>query len=262
MADFNEFMGRPKMDATSAVVLGIRLIKAAPKKRSAALNEALEEVRAGTLQVQTVRKTRHRLRPESLRPLDRRFDAGWGGLYDLLSGLARFEGEDLAARASRVLAQIFPDGAEFLTRSYDAEGLHGKTLLERIDEEELGPEIGALTNEVVLPYIRSAHAALGEGLGLGESEQETASTTAMTDALDVLAEAVSDYVRILAGETKKKDAASMARFQKAVIGPLERHREYHGRQRTARADEEEITEPAIGDEDPDAPIPPVAPAEA
>jgi hypothetical protein len=149
-------------------------------------------------------------------------------------------------------------GVVFLTNSYEAEWLHGKTLLDRIEEDKLAPEIAELTDAVVLPYVRSAQAAMGEALGVGESELDVASTTAMAEAITAMGEAVSDYVRVLAGETKRKDPESAARFEKAVA-PLDRHREYH-RPRARTVAEDADTD--VSDDDPDAPVPPVDPVDA
>lgn len=87
---------------------------------------------------------------------------------------------------------LFGDGTSFLTSNYEAQWLHGETLLRRIADEELEKELVALTHPIALPYLRAAHAALGEALGVGDSEPERANTTAMAEALDVLADAVSD----------------------------------------------------------------------
>ena len=81
----------------------------------------------------------------------------------------------------------------------------------------------------------------------------SASTTALAEALDALAEAVSDYARILAGETDKNDRKSVARFERAVVAPIERVREYHARRREGTTG----TEPIGADEDPSAPVPPI-----
>jgi len=253
MVSLDGYAGRPKMDSTSGVLLGMRLIKAAPKRRSARLNAALEGVRAATVSAQKVRQERSRRKPENLRPYDKKVDDGWGGLHGMLASLARFEGEEKAARAQGMLARLFRDGTSFLAASYEAEWLHGETLLGRIEDEKLETELTELTDTLALPYVRAAQEALGEALGVGDAGPERASTTALAEALDALAEAVSDYVRILAGETDKNDSTSVARFERAVVAPMERAREYHARRRGGATG----TEPIGADEDPSAPVPPI-----
>lgn len=257
MADFNKYSARQRMDSTSGALVGIRLIKAAPADRSVRLSGALEDVRGGTLGIQAVREERSRLlRPESLKPLDKIFDGGWGGTFDMLRGLARFVGSEKAVRAQRLLDTLLHEGAGFLTSSYEAEWLHGKTLLTRIDKEGFAEELTALTDEIVLPYITSATNALGDALGLGDEDVDHPVTASMLDALEAQITAVAAYVRILAGETDEKDPASVARFLKAVA-PIDRLRAYHAARRT-KTEEEEVTvvDPSReDDENPDAPVP-------
>ncbi len=220
MVDFERYTGRPRIDSTGGVMLGIRLIKAAPSHRSHRLSHALTQVRTDTVKVQEVRQERSRLRPPNLRPYDATFDAGWGGLYEMLTGLARFEGTDEGTRAAQLLARLFADGVAFLTASYESEWLHGQTLLKRVDDEALAEEITALTSSVALPFIRDAQKGLGDALGVGDQDVEHASTTALAEALDALSQAIADYTRILAGETDTEDPESVKRFLDAVE-PLE-----------------------------------------
>ena len=100
--DLDEYKGRPRMDSTSGILLGMRLIKNAPKRRSAKLKRALEAIHAGTMRAQIVSQQRSRLRPENLRPYDKQVDDGWGGLFSILSGHARLEGEPMAELARRM----------------------------------------------------------------------------------------------------------------------------------------------------------------
>lgn len=252
--DLDEYKGRLRMDATSGILLGMRLIKNAPKRRSAKLKRALEAVHAGTTRAQTVAQQRSRLRPENLRPYDKQVDDGWGGLHSILSGHARLEGDPMAELARRIVALLFAEGTAFLTSSYEAEWLHGETLLQRIDAEELVADIDTLSGKHVLRYIRRAQKELGDALGVGDIELERASTTAMAEALDALAGAVAKYVRVLAGETDEDDPKSLQQFLRAVA-PIDVHRAYHARPR-ASAGTVEDTE-VIEDDDPNAPIPPI-----
>ena len=170
----------------------------------------------------------------------------------MLGGLARFEGEEKAARAKRLIERLFAEGIAFLNLSYERELVVGETLLKRIDDEGLEAEIVDLTDAIVVPYIRTAQADLADVLGLGPSDGERANTRAMADALDALSESIARYVRILAGETDERDPASLAIFEKAVVGPLDEHRAYHRKQTSG------VKPDPIADEDkPDQPIPPL-----
>lgn len=252
MIDLEDYTGRPRVDSVSGIMTGRRLVKNAPATRSPRLDAALIEVRDDTMNVQAVWQERSRLRPLNLRPFDKRFDNGWGCLHDMLSGLARLEGEEKAARAAKLLERLFADGVAFLALSYERELLHGETLLKRIDDEGLEPEIIDLTDAIVVPYIRSPQPELAEALGLGTSDVERADTRAMADALDKLATSIARYIRILAGETDDRDPASLAIFEKAVVRPLEQHRAYHAKQAKGAK-----PEPIAEEDQPEQPIPPL-----
>jgi hypothetical protein len=265
--DIDRFKGRPRVDSVSGLPLTRRLIKAAPKKRNADLREALEDMREAAVGVQNVRKERTRRRPESLRPFGARVDNAWGGLRSQLEGIARYEGEPEAVEAARILALLFAQGTGFLKGNFDKKFVNGQTLLDVIRDEKLAESIDKLAGKVALRYVRSAHTGLGEALGLGEGEVITRSTTALADALDVLAEAISDYVRVYAGQVKKKSPASVSQFLLAMA-PLEQHRATYGNDASSGdeaedeegvedVDAEDGTDGDGGDEDPNAPIPPL-----
>lgn len=252
MTVIDGYIGQPRLDSTSGIILGRKLVKNAPRTRSARLNGAIEEVRERTMNVQGVWLERSQWMPLDKRPFDKRFDNGWGGLHGMLTGLARFEGEEKAERATRMLKRLFIGGTAFLSLSYERELVVGETLLERIDTEGLEEEIADLTDPIVVPYIRTAQAQLADVLGLGPSDNERANTKAMADALDALAESIGRYVRILAGETDDRDPASLAIFEKAVIGPLDEHRAYHAKQTSGAK-----PDPIADEDQPDQPIPPL-----
>lgn len=252
MIVIDNYTGRPRLDSTSGIILGRKLVKNAPPARSERLNDAIEEVRDRTVRVQGVWQERSARTPLDPRPFDKRFDNGWGGLHGMLSGLARLEGEEKAARAARLIASLFSEGTAFLNFSYERELVVGETLLKRIDDEGLEAEIADLTDPIVVPYIRSAQADLADVLGLGTTDPERVNTRAMADALDALAGSIARYLRILAGETDERDPASLAIFEKAVVGPLDHHRAYHRKQASGAK-----PDPIAEEDQPDQPIPPL-----
>lgn len=265
------------MDRTSGPILGKRMLKRAPKKRSERLKRRLERLQASVVAVQDVRRTRSRLSAPNLRPLGKRVDDGWGGLHGTLESQARFVGEPTAAIAQRILDRLFKNGTAFLKESYEAEFLEGETLLARIDKEGMAAEIDSLVGEHGLRYVRSAQEGMGDGLGLGDVEVERADTQALATSLSALAVAIADYIRVLAGETDEDDEKSVARFIRAVVEPIEQHRAYHAKSSSGtKKDDTGNADPALVDSDvvdpsqfdladdedpsildPDAPVPPL-----
>ncbi len=258
--DFSIYVGRPKIDAASGVVLARKLIKAAPKKAPEAIKRTLNVMRDAAIEVQKIGVERHRLRPENLRPYDRRWDSGWGGLFDRLAGLARLEGEKDAERARALQTRLFPSNdLSMLTLSFEDEWLEGDKLLRMIEQDKLQREIDELAGAVFLRYIKSAQHDLGEALGVGEREIESASTTGLSEALDELATAIADYARVQLGTIDRQKPATLKAFQKAMA-PLDAHRAARATTRTSNEQPvtpvEDAEDPAA--EDPSAPIPPVA----
>ena len=101
-------------------------------------------------------------------------DGLWGLFRDRLAGWLRYQGEgrerlaqdeeleinldELEARADRaaeVLDQLFPDGLEFLRRSYNVQSQLMNTVLEAIEAEGLTGQLIELTGEELLPVLKA-----------------------------------------------------------------------------------------------------------
>lgn len=113
-----------------------------------------------------------------------------------------------------------------------------------------------------LAFIRRAHAAYGEALGLGESLLETPDTTAIANAVTNVAYAIAEYGRMMVGELDRNDPKSVARFLEAMA-PLDRHR---AKPRSGGGGDDDVVvvdddpiDPDADDTDidPNAPIPPI-----
>jgi hypothetical protein len=229
----------------------------------------LEQVRDAAKALQLAVGQRHGSTSVNLRPLDRRFDGSWAALHGRLVAATRLVDEPEAARAADLLASLFPDGLRFLLSSYDAEWFHSKMLLDRIMNEDLYDDLVELAGQRYMDVVQDAHAALGQGLGLDENaEPEAADEPARVgEQVSILAEAIADYARVLAGAVNKKDPKSSARFL-AALAPLDNHRA-RGRSEAgsgagseAEGAEAELPsgeEPESDDEplDLDSPLPPV-----
>lgn len=74
-----------------------------------------------------------------------------------------------------------------------------------------------------LPFIRRAHDAFGEALGVLNAPRELPDTTALAGAVNALSYSIAEYGRLMVGELVREDAASVERFRRAM-GPLDHHR--------------------------------------
>lgn len=264
--EFIDFIRPPRLSTEAGILLAIRLLNSKPVDLDEAEKRALRSVRETVLETQRVGKARARLRPENLQDEDERFDERWGAVYTQLEGWARLENDPRGELARALLATLFPDGLMFLTRSYGDEWVQSQERLQRIEEEGLEEDLVSLVHPELLREVRTAHEALGEGLGVGESPVALPESRAMLEALRDLSLAISDYARVLAGRVERGDAESERRFQQAMA-PLALYRATRGRR--SGEDEIEPAQPVPGDEDPsvdepeldapvlDEPVPPV-----
>ena len=253
----------PRVSAASAIVLVRRLINAAPTDLTEDERDALRHMREQAVTVQDIEKTRERLRPENLKEEDRLFDGYWGVLKDQIFAWLRVEGTPQYAIAARLKEALFPRGLDFVTLSYEQEWYESGKRLERIVEEALEALINELVHGAVLPSIREAHRALGEGLGVGDTPLEVTNEEGLRAALRDLALSVSDYARVLSGSVKRDDPKTAERFL-AAMRPLDQHRAAYPSSPTtptpgAPAPDAPLPAPVVDPNEPgpDAPLPPV-----
>ncbi len=223
MLDTVPYVTPTRFSGVAGVFLARALLTAAPAERSARVQGALHEVREAGETLRAVARERMRRAPKTLRPLDSALDGGWLGLREAIVARSRLTGHPLAERAGALAATLFPDGLGFLRASYSEQWAMSQLHLERIEEENLQPEIDAVGAGDFVPFIREAQAAFGEALGVGETGIPVDDTTALSRATSALADAIADYGRILAGEVDRNDPGSVARFREAVA-PIDRLR--------------------------------------
>ncbi len=221
--DFPKYLTPVRVSTASAVVLVRRLINAAPKDLKAPEKKKLKRVRADGVKVQEIANARERARPENLTPEDRHFDGYWGIFRDQVTTWLRVEGEPEYALAERFTSLLFPKGITFVTLSYEEEWFESAKRLKIIDDEGLEDDLGQLIQPRVLPKLRVAHNALGEGLGVGDTYVQPPDGQALLGALRQLSTDVAEYARILSGTVDTEDPKSTARFLSAMA-PIDQHR--------------------------------------
>lgn len=250
-ADLQKYLTCPRMGASSGVVLAIRLLKAAPPRKSDRIVTALTALRERSVELQAVARDRIGLSARNLRPLDQRFGNSWMGLYEALGAAARLSGTKVEKDAAVLLRKLFPRGAGFVKASYEHKWVESATILTVVERDRLGSGIARVAGKHYLPFIRAAHDAFGEALGVGPTPLRYVDTKAIAKALDALADAVLEYCRLMVGWVDLDDDESVAAFRDAMW-PLDEHRRTMGGSR--RDDEEEEVEDDVVPTDP---IPPL-----
>lgn len=253
--DFVPYVTPTRFSNAWGVVLSIQLLRAAPETPPALARAALEKLREAALHSQSVAVDRLRASPENLKPIDARLDGGMAGLRDVLVAKSRLTGTDVGERAARLVRQVFPNGVSFVLLGYNEEWVAAKSHLARIDEDGLAAEIDALAGPEFLPFIRAAHAELGDALGVGTTPLAVSETTAVQDANLQLAKAIANYGRAMVAFVDEDDAESVAAFKQAMY-PLDAYRRaFFARGGAPGTPEEPVVDPEVSPTDPIPPVP-------
>lgn len=253
--DFRPYVTPTRFSNAMGIVIAIQLLRAAAIAGNDAVLAALAKMREAALYAQSIAVARLKGSGELLKPVDVRHDASIMGLREVLEGKARLEGTEIGERAARLLPLVFPNGTGFVQLSFPQQWASTQSHLERIDQDGLAAEIDAVAGPEFLPYIRAAHAELGEGLGVGESALAAPDTAALRESNLRLARAIANYGRAMVATVNEDDPESVAAFKRAMY-PLDAYR----RSAFAKAAE---TETEGDDPQPDTdvrptdPIPPV-----
>lgn len=259
MFDVSHYVTPTRFGGLSGIFLARALLQAAPAEPSDRLRGALVNVRDAAEQLRAVARERMRTSPRNLRPLDGRLDSGWVGLRETVEAKSRLVGSDVGDRAAALAATLFPNGTAFVRAGYREQWAASQLHLERVEEEGLTGEIEALAGAEYLPYIRNAHTAFGEALGLGEDIPANPDTSALSSASTSLGQAIAEYGRIMAGELDRDDEASVTSFRRAMA-PVDDQRRSFGKARGSREEDVEESEPEVDLEEPMPPVEPAAPS--
>lgn len=253
--DYSKYVTPTRFALTIGLVLAIQLLRSAGALTSDKIHVALAKLRDAAVAGQDLVVERLRTSPESLRPIDIRLDGGIVGLREVLEGKARLVGTEIASRAARLLALLFPEGTSFVLLPLAQEWIVVKGHLDRIVQDALEAEIDAVAGPEFLPFIRTAHAELGEGLGVGSTPLTESDSDSVREANQRLAKAIAAYGRAMVGAVDEDDPESVAAFKRAMY-PLDAYRRA-AFARAATGTETETEEPADSDVSPTDPIPPL-----
>lgn len=213
----------PRTTAAGALVLGRQVLTAAKGHTlEPPLAKALSRLATNVdaLEAVLVQRGGREAPSPSAQPQDRRVDACWSGLRDVLAGFAKLPGEPCAAEAEAIGAALFPDGLGFLQLPFAIEWAESQVRLERLRAEGLASRMEALGLKVFLDALAREHEAYGEQLGMGEAAVTSGGATAeVRPALDALQTALRYYITKVLGSVDLDDAATQARAD-ALLAPL------------------------------------------
>ncbi|MDX2089575.1 MAG: hypothetical protein SFX73_17100 [Kofleriaceae bacterium] len=224
--DFLPYSRPPRIDALAGFALAVELLRVAPPRPSKAIAEALAEVRAAAQALDLESQARARTRPQSLKPLDMRFDGAWTALRDRLVSYSRLLSPEAAEernRAEQLLAAYFPDGVQFVLLAYEAEWAASHQRITRWTKDGARADLASLAGERFVREVENAHQTLGEALNLSGALKAAKTPTQVGQKVQALAEAIGDYTRKLSGTVERSDPKSVAAFRRAME-PLDAYR--------------------------------------
>ncbi|MEQ9113052.1 MAG: hypothetical protein RID94_02245 [Miltoncostaeaceae bacterium] len=253
MFDVSSYVTPTRFNALTGVYLARALLDAAPPSPSARLRSSLGWIREAGETLRGVARERMRSSPRNLKPLDLKLDSGWVSLREILEAHARLADTERGRRAASLLRKLFQEGTSFVRFAYREQWAASQLHLERIEEEDLAGAIAELAGDGHVAYIRSAHEAFGDAMGLRPGAPDLPDTAALQKASTELAHAIAEYGRIMAGELDRTDPESVATFKRAMA-PVDEHREL-----IRPRSEDEQPEPEV---DLDEPMPEIEPPTA
>lgn len=216
----------PRMQATGALALGKRLLAVAdaePAGTGAGITKAREALRERVGEVQATlvdRADASPATPDEVRACDRRLDACWSGLRDMLTGLSKLPDAPEATEAALLMQAIYDKGLSFIQIPFALEWAESQVRMERLSAQGLRPRIDALGCGRFLTALDEAHAAYGKALGMTEPVTAASTETPkVRAALDAFATTLRFYVTKVLGSVDLDDAPS-AELADRLLAPL------------------------------------------
>jgi len=220
----------PRLDARSAYALAQKLATAAAaqKKLPDPFAEPLAELKAARDALGAALGDDLAAAPAAAAgggpqwEADHQEDLAWIALHDLLAAWARLDGvAPEAAGAAAALAALFPDGLKFIKLPYQQEWSEAETRLARLADGGHDKAIAAVGGKPFLAFLHKAHAAYGEALGITAARAPAAAPEAavLRDAKATLADAMKEYLLVVAAHRRKKDPKTGALVD-ALLEPL------------------------------------------
>lgn len=213
----------PRLDKSSAQALGTQTITVARgKELPFGVKDALEALDSALQNLNQTAVLRLPILAEDAnlaRAKDSQIDAAWSGIYSFLEGWAKHSWLPQAEVATNLLNQIFPDGLRFLQLPFKLEWAESNTRIVLIGGAQLDSAFQGLGGGPLLESLRLAHKEYGEALGITEWVETTTETASLREAMDLLVDALRDYVVKVSASVSKRDPKT-AELADQLLAPI------------------------------------------
>lgn len=247
MFDPDLYTSVPTRTPGATLSLTRALLSAAPAKPEKLVAKRIVKLRKGAklLQAAWVDAGRPAAAVADARPFDVVLDRSWSAMRSRLDGCVLLGDDDIAPRASQLMATVFPTGLDFLKLPYNEEWAESERRLAMIKADGLAKELDELAGKPYLAAIKKAHAAYGSALGITNKKGSAPQAVRVAKPLRELQAAIGGYVRTVVGQVDEDDEESVAAAQ-AQLEPIVRARRPRGG--SAAVLEEEPIEAPIPEE--------------
>ncbi|HCF58863.1 MAG TPA: hypothetical protein DFS52_12840 [Myxococcales bacterium] len=159
----------PRVDANHAATLGESVLTAADAVTlPVVLEKPREKLRAEVTDLKKELSAQKSPPPASSTvAADRRVDAAWSGLHDVLTGWAKLpETKPSSAKARTLLETVFSDGVRFVKFAHRAEWAESEARLNTLKAEPNASLLRELGAQEFVDEVSEAHRLYGEALGV------------------------------------------------------------------------------------------------
>lgn len=239
--DSSPYTRAPIFSLSEGITLSKSLLAAQPKGMPAIVGRASARLEQRTDEAQAALLDRQRedgqLSEEDNKALDQMTDATFGGLRMRIDGYACLppDATDKAARALTLRTTLFGnEGMAFLNESYASQWTIMDTMVKRIDQDKLAPEIDALCGPEFLAHIRKLMPRY-ERMVKSMMNRETNSGQNLFDERNRLARAIVAYSTAVCATVDEEDPKTIERALLA-LRPLDIQRSSAAARRAAPAE--------------------------
>ncbi len=237
----------PVMSLEGGIALCRSLIDACPTSMPKSVKSGAQKLGRAADRAQTALALRQKalgtISDEDARVIDQLGDSSWGSLRGRLvsySVLPVGEYPD-AARAGELVTILFhTDGLNFLKEAYPVQWTTADTILKRIDEEGLQPDIDRIAGKEFLENVRKRHqhyGAMVKGL-LTRSQGENVN---LSEEIRALGSAIVSYATKVCATVDEDEPATIV-AARAALRPLDLFREANARRSSGGASGESPVE--------------------